>query len=82
LLVTATPEDAAPAAAAHRDHLRELKDAGKLMTAGEFGNGDGYLDIFEASDRREAETIAHASPLIEGGLAAWLLREWTELDLG
>jgi uncharacterized protein YciI len=80
LLVTALPEEAEPIATRHREHLRELHQAGRLRAAGEFKDGDGFLEIFEAVDRREAESIAGASPLIEAGLATWMLREWTELD--
>ncbi len=82
LLVTGVPQEVAPVAEQHRDHLRELRAAGKLRAAGEFAHGDGFLEIIEAADRREAETIARASPLVEAGLATWMLREWIELDLG
>lgn len=80
MLVTALPEEVDPVARQHREHLRELHEAGRLRAAGEFKDGDGFLEIFEAVDRREAESIANASPLIEAGLATWMLREWTELD--
>jgi uncharacterized protein YciI len=80
MLVTALPDEVEPVARQHREHLRELHDTGRLRVAGEFKNGDGFLEIFEAVDRREAESIAGASPLVEAGLATWMLREWTELD--
>lgn len=79
MLITGLPEEVEPVARRHREHLRELHKAGRLRAAGEFKDGDGYLEIFEAADRREAESIAAASPLIEGGLATWMLREWTEI---
>ncbi|HXV77273.1 MAG TPA: YciI family protein [Candidatus Polarisedimenticolaceae bacterium] len=79
LLVTALPAEAEPLLDAHRLHLRELQRAGKLRIAGEFPGGDGFLEIFEADDRREAETIAARSPLVEAGQASWLLRRWDEL---
>jgi len=82
LLVTGPPEQVEPAAERHRRHLAELRDAGKLRVAGEFDNGDGFLDIFEAVDRMEAERIARSSPLVEAGLVSWMLRAWRELDVG
>ena len=78
LRVTAGPEEVEPVARRHREHLRELRDAGKLRLAGEFEDGDGFLEIFEALDRREADAIARASPLVERGLVAWTVREWLE----
>lgn len=80
LLVTGLPDEVEPVARRHREHLRELHEAGSIRAAGEFKGGDGFLEIFEAADRREAESITGASPLIEAGLATWMLREWTELD--
>ncbi len=81
LLATAAPAEVEPAARGHREQLRRLRSAGKLRAAGEFRNGDGFLEIFEAADLREADAIARASPLIEAGLVTWILREWVESDL-
>jgi len=66
----------------HRAHLRDLHAQGRLRTAGEFPDGEGFLQIFEARDRMEAESIARSSPLVDAGLVAWMLREWvpTEFD--
>jgi uncharacterized protein YciI len=80
MLVTGVPEEVDPVALGHREHLRELHDTGRLRAAGEFKDGDGFLEIFEAADRREAESIASSSPMIEAGLATWMLREWQELE--
>jgi uncharacterized protein YciI len=80
LLITGLPDEVEPVARQHRAHLLELHEAGRIRAAGEFADGDGFLEIFEAADRRDAESIAAASPLIEAGLATWMLREWTELD--
>jgi uncharacterized protein YciI len=79
LLVTGPPDEVAPAAEKHRAHLRQLKEAGKLRLAGEFANGEGFLEIFDVADRMEAEQLARSSPLVEDGLATWMLREWQEL---
>ena len=79
MLVTGPAEQVGPAATAHRDQLRELREAGRLRIAGELADGDGFLDIFEAVDRMEAEAICRSNPLIEQGLVSWMLREWSEL---
>ncbi len=82
LLATASPEEVEAAAEGHREHLRDLQSHGRLRAAGEFRNGDGFLEIFEASDLKEADATARSSPLVERGLVSWMLREWTELDPG
>jgi uncharacterized protein YciI len=79
VLVTALPSDADAAIGGHLDHLRRLRDLGRSRAAGSFTRADGFLDIFEAKDLLEAEEIARSSPLVEGGLAAWTLREWIEI---
>ena len=81
LLVTGPPDEVEAASRRHREHLRKLRSQGKVRAAGEFRNGDGFLEIFEAADLIEAETIARQSPLVEEGLGAWMLREWVELEL-
>ena len=80
LLITGPPEEVESAGAKHEEYLKRLRSRGRLVTAGRLGKGDGYLEIFEADDRLEAEEIARSSPLVEAGLVAWMLREWTELD--
>jgi uncharacterized protein YciI len=82
LLITGPPQEAASAAERHRDHLRELKSRGKLRFAGEFKGGDGFIELLVTTDLAEAEEIARSSPLVEGGLATWMLRECVEIDLG
>jgi uncharacterized protein YciI len=81
LLVTGPAEEVSQASEGHRAHLRRLKDEGRLRAAGAFASDDGYLEIFEAKDRLDAESIARSSPLVEQGLGAWMVREWEELDL-
>ncbi len=81
LLVTVPPAELEEARSGHIEQLLRLKSEGRLRAAGELGDGDGFLEIFEAADRREAEAIARSSPLVEEGLGTWMLREWKEIPL-
>lgn len=81
LLVTGPPDQVRESAGKHREQLEELHARGKVRVAGEFTDGSGFLEIFEAVDRLEAEQIARSSPLIEDGLGTWMLREWRETKL-
>lgn len=79
ILVTGPEDEAEPARRAHLEHVRSLKGRGKLRASGRFTKGDGYLEIFQADDLYEAETIARSSPLVEEGLGTYMLREWEDL---
>jgi len=79
LLVTAAPAELEAAREGHLGHLRRLHAEGRLRAAGELGDGEGFLEFFEAKDRLEAESIARSSPLVEEGLGTWMLREWVEI---
>jgi uncharacterized protein YciI len=81
LWITVSPDGLEDALEKHREHLRDLRERGKLRAAGAFTRNDGFLEIFEAEDLHEAEEIVRASSLVEDGLCSWQLREWTELDL-
>jgi len=81
ILVTGPEDEAAPARGEHEAHVARLRAAGKVRAAGRFKRGDGYLEIFEATDLYEAESVARSSPLVERGLGTWMLREWDELPL-
>jgi len=82
LLASGSPDELEQVMDQHRAHLRDLHAQGRLRAAGEFPDGEGFLQIFEARDRMEAESIARLSPLVDAGLVAWMLREWvpTEFD--
>ena len=80
ILITELPPRVEQACAAHERHLAQLRERGKLRAAGRFAGGDGYLEIIDAEDRLEADAIARSSPLVEQGLASWMLREWVELE--
>lgn len=81
ILVTGPMEDVEPVSAAHLEHLKQLSREGRLRAAGRFNAGDGFLEIFEAADLKQAQLIGESSPLIADGLATWMLREWTEITL-
>ena len=81
ILITATEDDAGPVREEHVAHLAGLKSQGKIRAAGAFAKGDGYLEIFEAKDLYEAESIARSSPLVALGLGTFMLREWDETPL-
>ena len=78
ILFTGPADEVAAASEKHREHLRQLHAGGKLRAAGEFKSGEGFLEIFDARDLMEAQSIAGASPLVADGLGTWMLREWTE----
>ncbi len=80
LLATGPPDEVEAVAERHREYLRELRKQGKLRIAGEFKNGDGFLEIFDVADLHEAERLSRESPLVVEGLATWMSREWVELD--
>ncbi len=78
LTVSGSPDEVAAAAKGHIEQLDRLRAAGKLHLAGEFVNGDGFVEILDVEDRLEAERLTRESPLVERGLTSWSLREWTE----
>jgi uncharacterized protein YciI len=81
ILITGPADDAEPVCRLHREHLMQLSREGRLRAAGQFNAGDGFLEIFEAEDLKDAQRIGESSPLISDGLATWMIREWTELTL-
>jgi len=80
ILVTGPEDEVAPARGEHEAQVARLHAAGKVRAAGRFKRGEGYLEIFDARDLYEAESIARSSPLVERGLGTWMLREWEELQ--
>ena len=47
LVITALPADVDPWTEAHLQQLRGLKGEGRLVAAGAFPRGDGYLELFQ-----------------------------------
>ena len=81
ILITGPEDDVTPARREHLAHVSRLAAEGKIRAAGSFSRGDGYLEILDARDLYEAESIARSSPLVELGLGTWMLREWDETPL-
>ena len=71
LRLTVSAEVAAETLQAHRAYQEQLRERGTLHSAWILDAGDGFLEILETADRREAEAITEASPLIAAGLVAW-----------
>jgi uncharacterized protein YciI len=72
--ITATAVEARCAIDGHRAQVEQLRERGRLVWSAAFTNDDGFVEAFLARDRHEAEALAAGSPLVSGGLAAWLLR--------
>jgi len=82
ILITASDDALGTAVEGHLQRLRELHARARLVFAGRLSHGDGFLDVFEAEDRIDAEAVARNTPLVEEGLATWMIREWEPVDLG
>lgn len=78
ILVSGSPDEVATAAETHGEQLDRLREEGRLRLAGAFANGDGFVEILDVVDRREAERLTRESPLVERGLSSWSVREWNE----
>ena len=79
LLVTGSPDEVGPVTDEYREQLRVLRGTGRIRAAGEFAGGDGFLVILDVADRMEAEQAARSNPLVDQGLATYMLREWIEI---
>ena len=80
LMVCGPPDEVSVAARGHAEQLDRLREEGRLRLAGDFTNGDGFVEILDVEDLHEAERLTRASPLVERGLASWFLREWCERE--
>jgi uncharacterized protein YciI len=56
------PERRTEVRPAHRDYLAELKEAGKLVTAGPFADQSGALLIYDVADEAELRDILAKDP--------------------
>jgi len=58
----------------HVDHLKELKNQGKLVFCGPFTDYPGGMVIFLAEDLAEATKIAKSDPFIASGYKSFEIR--------
>ncbi|KAB8192788.1 hypothetical protein FH608_025345 [Nonomuraea phyllanthi] len=65
---------------AHREHLRRLKEQGRLVTAGPWGDDTGAMHVYEAADEAEVRDILRDDPYTAvNGYEIVLLKEWTPI---
>ena len=80
VLVTGTPDELEKVVEERRRHIAGLRAEGKIRISGEFVRGDGFVEIFEAVDLLDADRMARSDPLVEAGLATWMIRELEQLE--
>ena len=66
----------APHRDAHFAYLAGLKERGKLLLAGRFGDGRGGMYILSTEDEEEARRLAEADPYHAAGLRSFVVRSW------
>ncbi|MEU8360850.1 YciI family protein [Nonomuraea sp. NPDC048882] len=65
---------------AHREHLRRLKEQGRLVTAGPWADDSGALHVYEVADEAELRDILGQDPYTAvDGYEIVLLREWSPI---
>ncbi|PZG17759.1 YciI family protein [Nonomuraea aridisoli] len=65
---------------AHRDHLRRLKEEGRLITAGPWTDDTGALHVYEVADEAELRGILREDPYTAvSGYEIVLLKRWTPI---
>ncbi|TMR96062.1 YciI family protein [Nonomuraea basaltis] len=65
---------------AHREHLRRLKEEGRLVTAGPWADDSGALHVYEVADEAELKDILRRDPYTEvDGYEIVLLKEWNQI---
>lgn len=65
---------------AHREHLRRLHAAGKLLAAGPWADDSGALLVYEVADRAELDELMAADPYTPAGVCeVTQIREWTPI---
>ncbi len=74
--LTADPEALAPHREAHLAYLAGLKEHGKLLIGGRFGDGRGGMYILSTTDEAEARMLAEADPYHRKGLRSFVVRAW------
>ncbi len=71
---------------AHRQHLRDVLEGGRLLAAGPFGKDLGALQVYEAESASEVEGWIRGDPFCEAGvIAGWQVRplaDWSAKAAG
>jgi uncharacterized protein len=74
---TADASAIAKARPAHRQHLSNLFEQGKLAISGPFADDRGGLLIFEAASAEEVEALLAEDPFAKSGVfVSWQVRPW------
>jgi uncharacterized protein YciI len=58
----------------HVEHLKTLKEQGKLILCGPFEDYPGGMVIYSAEDLKEATEIANSDPFISSGCKSYEIR--------
>ncbi len=61
---------------AHLAYVRQLTEQGHRPSSGYWAERGGGMLLFRAADRREAEALVQADPLVANGCVDWELHEW------
>ncbi|MGP3954916.1 YciI family protein [Nonomuraea sp. 3N208] len=65
---------------AHREHLRRLKQEGRLVSAGPWADDSGALHVYEVADEAELRAILARDPYTEAdAYEIVLVKEWTAI---
>ncbi len=64
----------------HREYLKDMFAAGKLIVSGPFTEGGGALIVYEAASQEEVAALMAADPFVkEGVFKSWVVRPWNPL---
>jgi uncharacterized protein YciI len=64
----------------HRDYLKSLLDAGKLVQSGPFVDDTGALVIYDAADLAEVQELLANDPYAPAGVVAEVsIKEWNRV---
>jgi uncharacterized protein YciI len=61
----------------HRDYLKTLLDAGKMVQAGPYGDDSGAIIVYEAADLSEVQELLTNDPFAQNGIIEGAtIKEW------
>lgn len=63
----------------HADHLKQLKENGRLVLCGPFQEG-GDMVLLRAANKKEARQIAESDPFIRDGYKSFTIRTLNEAN--